>query len=1157
MKKLFYPITLVMSICLCIGLCACGEHKHDTGKWIDEVSPTCSQEGVKGHYHCDECGQDVDANGNVITDLKLSKVEHKLAYVSDGNGKHTQKCIYNCGTTGESGDCTYTTTAVLTQATCSSEGEEVQTCTLCGDSKTVKVPGSHIFDKEYIAAEATCTSAGNIGYKHCSVCDKNIGEDGKILENDAWKIPATGTHVYGEGVITKAPTCKDTGEKTVKCLYCDETKTETLSVVDHYPIKVPETPATCEETGLTPGEVCAYCEKVLKAQEVIPALNHTFGKWEIVVEPDDVFGGLQMRTCLICAKSENEEIEKTDHVFDEWKYDEKTKKNSRKCTDCGKTETIDCIYNTGSVIAPTCTEKGYTELTCQLCGHVEHTDETEALGHKFEKYTADETFGDEKTEHKHTHTAICSHCGITDTKECDLSIKTVVAPTCEVNGYTKNTCSVCGSEHEDQLTDATGHTWSKYTYKDENRHVRTCSVCQKEETQACYYTAETTPATCTQEGKTTHTCTTCEHSYEDGVTPMLEHAWDDWKFDEDDEDGTRSHSRTCKNCNKKETEDCTIVSVEDAPTCLSDGTVTETCSVCLTIITKDGATKLGHDWDNWTNDENDPSNHTRTCKKCGETETAPHNLTEKVENEADCLNAKKVKKTCSDCGYSFDTVEGTALGHDWEQTNKGSKDTHSAKCKKCDATEEQSHVFSESNLCSVCGYDCLTYAEEGGHSVLTNDAALPATATKIVIPETHNNQSVTKIGSAAFFKNTYIREIEIPASVTSISSNVFTGCSNLTTITFKDESALKSIGTCAFELCTSLVTIDLPASVESVGYGCFQSCTKLTDVGLDDNVKEIGSFAFNNTALIAENSDKWENGNVLIIGNHLIDTKASETEKYEIPEKTVSIGRGAFTDWTSLKELTIPESVVHFDTDAFKGCDNLTKVTYSGGIETWMKITFANDLASPLHGSATNFTIEGADSEVEIDGKTVKSIPAGTFRGTSITKVTITEGVTSIGEEAFENCTSLTSITLPDTITYIGKDAFKGCGYYNDTNKWTNGVLYINNHLIEAKENVEYDEGTEYKIKEGTLTIGILAFANTKNVTKIVVPKTVVRIGAEAFSKCTSLTGIAFEDTTVEFLANKINSISRVYSVDKNDADNLKNLKHMDGEWKFYRKVTK
>ena len=116
----------------------------------------------------------------------------------------------------------------------------------------------------------------------------------------------------------------------------------------------------------------------------------------------------------------------------------------------------------------------------------------------------------------------------------------------------------------------------------------------------------------------------------------------------------------------------------------------------------------------------------------------------------------------------------------------------------------------------------------------------------------------------------------------------------------------------------------------------------------------------------------------------------------------------------------------------------------------------------------------------------------------------IPDSVTSIGGGAFWGCTSLTSVTIPDSVTSIGGRAFEGSAYYNNESNWDSGILYIGNHLIEAKENVSGN----VEIKQGAKVIADRAFENCTSLTSITILDGVTSIGYRAFYNCRSLTSV-------------------------------------------------
>jgi hypothetical protein len=201
---------------------------------------------------------------------------------------------------------------------------------------------------------------------------------------------------------------------------------------------------------------------------------------------------------------------------------------------------------------------------------------------------------------------------------------------------------------------------------------------------------------------------------------------------------------------------------------------------------------------------------------------------------------------------------------------------------------------------------------------------------------------------------------------------------------------------------------------------------------------------------------------------------------------------------TSIKEISLPGNITSITGSAegdgyssgygpFNGCSSLTRITLPDGL--------TNIESGAFYGcsSLTNINIpEG-----------VTSIGNYAFSGcSSLTSITIPEGVTSIGDDAFECCSSLTSINIPESVTSIGRYAFYGCSSLTSIN------------IPESVTSIGYcafadcSSLTSIHIPESVTEIGSAAFFGCSSLTSIHIPKGVTSIGWNAFYRCSSLTSI-------------------------------------------------
>lgn len=197
------------------------------------------------------------------------------------------------------------------------------------------------------------------------------------------------------------------------------------------------------------------------------------------------------------------------------------------------------------------------------------------------------------------------------------------------------------------------------------------------------------------------------------------------------------------------------------------------------------------------------------------------------------------------------------------------------------------------------------------------------------------------------------------------------------------------------------------------------------------------------------------------------------------------------------------------------------------------------------YGSSVTATFDTNTGEFRISGTGRVSsyyvLPWEVYKK-EITTVIIENGITSIENEYFKDCTSLSSVTLGDTLESIGRYAFEGCTSLQEINIPTSvtnidtlafgecGSLIItvkdSNSKYSADDGVLFNKDktelvaytkdkikSEYKIPDSVTKIGESAFNCCRNLKEITIPSSVTEIGMLAFNGCWLLQEIVIPDS--------------------------------------------
>ena len=392
---------------------------------------------------------------------------------------------------------------------------------------------------------------------------------------------------------------------------------------------------------------------------------------------------------------------------------------------------------------------------------------------------------------------------------------------------------------------------------------------------------------------------------------------------------------------------------------------------------------------------------------------------------------------------------------------------------------------------------------------------------RIIIPMTvkfaGNDYEVVRIGADAFYNQTAVKSVQIPASLTAIGSETFMHCYGLKSIEvdagnpvycsyegalynkertrlifvpagkteYKIPSGVNEINDDAFYLCKSLKELTIPNGLSRIGKNAFAGCDSLATIEIPNSIEYIGEYSFCGCKALTSLS---------------------------IPISVKKIGRSAFSFCTSLKTVTfaMQPGISTIPEGLFNGCTSIVEVTIPHGIT-----------------SLGDFSFSQCDSLKTIHiPNTVTNIGSNSFYNChSLKKVEYPASIETIGSQAFEYCQKIDTISIPTKVNMIGQNAFNGCSRLSFINvskdnlkfKSFFGALYDHqfNRLIKVPPMATSDS-----IPTTVAEISPYAFFQSAELTSVRFPARLTEIGTWAFVGCSSMDSV--------YMVNPIN-ISGTY----------------------------
>ena len=356
-----------------------------------------------------------------------------------------------------------------------------------------------------------------------------------------------------------------------------------------------------------------------------------------------------------------------------------------------------------------------------------------------------------------------------------------------------------------------------------------------------------------------------------------------------------------------------------------------------------------------------------------------------------------------------------------------------------------------------------------------------AQLTSLVIPNEIDGAVIARIGEKAFYKDRNLIDVTIEDGFTTIGKSAF------------GESGL--------------VRIEIPESVTEIGLGAFDACYRISEIRNQSSLI-ISSVFFESKHTYQTGTSYVYFVDDFVFYDDGIDVflaaYTGKSQSVVLPAyyngKEYGIYKYAFWECKGLKSISIPDSIQYIYCTSFAWSNDLPYSEVDG--VTYLAVD-DNPYAVLINGSNSRGSVYVPETTLFICAKAFAYNDAPN-------NIIISDGVISIGCDAFNGCNSLTSITVPNSVRYIGEGAFSYCGRDGMTVylKAGNEYYYSSGGCIvetASKTIIHANDGAAIPVDEGIRRIGKESFVGCDS-DSVTIPDSVESIGAWAFNRRSNYT---------------------------------------------------